>query len=484
MYHIHQEELFSFEELLKSSPDVKYSAVLEHLPMGMMLHAISKGKVRGRPETLNTRAMIYSLIIGKMEHMRFTKDVVKRLRTSIEFRTLCRFTGSDRIPSEAAYSRLVTKLERCGILRHVQDVLVDQAISEGFLTGEVLALDSSQVEAFDRNPKLDESRKNVAPKASSPASAEEAALLPKEAGELAKEAKPEKPKRTKRGRIPKAEEAAWQEQVKAYEASLTFFEKEVADMLPATYEELVACMPRYPSTGAKGDPRGTHRVKYWFGYKVNLLVDTSSQYIVTGVTCSAHVSDQRPALVLLKRLEERFPRLRVQYVLADKGYDGEPIYRQIRKLGAFGIIPLVHRSRLPAGRDGHCRPLCQAGHAYRYDSYDPKRDRIKLTRPKACPNCPFKDSGCQKVYQIRVEDDIRKYTAPGRGSEAFKQLFKQRTAIERVFSYLKLYFEMGSTRKLKTRAGVDVDLSCLTYNLCKLALDYTNKKMDEAKQAA
>lgn len=72
--------------------EAKYSAILEHVPMGIILHAVSKKSTRGRSESLNTRAMMYSLIIGKLEHIRYTKDLIKRLRTSSEFRRLCRFT--------------------------------------------------------------------------------------------------------------------------------------------------------------------------------------------------------------------------------------------------------------------------------------------------------------------------------------------------------------------------------------------------------
>lgn len=66
MYHIQQEELFSFEELMEMSADLKYSAVLEHAPIVMILHAVNKRNHHGRPESLNTRAMIHSLIIGIM----------------------------------------------------------------------------------------------------------------------------------------------------------------------------------------------------------------------------------------------------------------------------------------------------------------------------------------------------------------------------------------------------------------------------------
>ncbi|MCA1296696.1 transposase [Paenibacillus sp. alder61] len=478
MYSIRQEELFPFEDLFKMSSATKADFVLEQLPIEKILYAISppRPRRRGRPEFVNTRAMIYSLILGKMEHIVFTKDLIRRLKDSPEFAIRCRFTGSDPIPSEASYSRLITKLLECRIFRTLMEDLADQATAEEFLLGDSLALDSAGVEAFDRNPSLNREQalkeENLPTETDEPSFLEEVETIPTE------KAKPQKPKRSKRGRVPKAEEAAWQAELAAYHNSLSLFEREVADMLPCSYDELLADMPQYASTGAKGDPRRSGRMKYWYGYKLNIVVDCQSQYILTGETCSAHVSDQRPAIMLLKRIKERFPNLPVRHVLADKGYDSEPVYRAIRDLGAFPLIPLIHRSKeSPEGKDKHLRPICRKGHSYLYDSYDSKRDTVKFTRPKECPTCPFQAEGCQKVFKFRVEENIRAYTAPGRGSKAFKQLFKLRTAVERVFAYLKLYLGLVSSRKLKKRAFVDMDLSCLTYNLCKLAIDRLNRSL-------
>lgn len=479
MYSIRQEELFPFEDLFKMSSCAKADLVLEQLPIEKILHAIAPPRRRGRPESLNVRAMIYSLVLGKMEHMIYTKDIVRRLKDSLEFAIRCRFTGADSIPSEASYSRLVSKLAECEIFRTLQEDLADQARAEAFLLGEDLAMDSSAVEAFDRNPSLN--REEAVTKENLPAESDEPTFLEETEVIPEKKSKPQKPKRSKRGRVPKAEEAAWQAELAAYYNSLSLFEREVADMLPASYDELVADMPQYASTGAKGDPRGSGHVKYWYGYKLNVVVDCQSQYILTGATCSAHVSDQRLAIVLLKRIKERFPGLPVRHVLADKGYDSEPVYRAIRDLGAFPLIPLIHRSKkLPEGKDEHLRPTCKQGHSYVYDSYDPQRNTVKFTRPKECASCPFQAEDCQKVFKFRVEENIRAYTAPGRGSMAFKELFKLRTAVERVFAYLKLYLGLASSRKLNKRAFVDMDLSCMTYNLCKLALDRLNRSLQAA----
>ncbi|MGG1550243.1 transposase [Paenibacillus ferrarius] len=478
MYNIQQGELFSFEELLEMSVEQKYVAILEHLPMERILRSVAKKSVLGRAESLNTRAMVYSLIIGKIERIRYTKDLIGRLRTHVEFRKMCRFTDSDRIPSEAAYSRLAKKLEQTGVLQTVMDILVDRAIAAEWISGSALAMDGSHIECFDRNPHLDK-KKNGTP--STDATLNDQSLV---STETVTAAKPSKPKRSKRGRVPKAEEAAWQEQVQAYKASLSWFERDVSDMLDASYDELIRDMPTEPGIGAKGDVRGKGTTKYWYGYRYHTVVDTASQYIVTGEICSANVSEQRVAIVMLKRIKERFSALKILHVLADKGYDSEPVYLQIRRLGSLPLIPLIHRSPLPEGADRYFRPLCGQGHPYRYDSYDAKQKTVKYTRPKECKTCSLAGDECQRVHKFRIDEDVRRYCAPGRGSKKFAELFKQRVAVERVFAYLKLYFNLDMTRKLKKRAFVDYHLSCLTYNLCKYSLDHLNRSIRELNQVA
>jgi hypothetical protein len=48
---------------------------------------------------------------------------------------------------------------------------------------------------------------------------------------------------------------------------------------------------------------------------------------------------------------------------------------------------------------------------------------------------------CQKVYKIKITTDLRKYcSAPARGSKAWKEIAKRRSAAERVNAYLKEFF--------------------------------------------
>ena len=123
----------------------------------------------------------------------------------------------------------------------------------------------------------------------------------------------------------------------------------------------------------------------------------------------------------------------------DAGYDYEPIYTQVHQMGQQSVIAYNRRNEPePVGFDRHFAPTCVREHAYRYDSFDSKYETLKYTQPKACKDCPLLNEGvCQKVWKIKITKDLRRYTAPARGSKAWKMIFKRRTAVERVNAYLK-----------------------------------------------
>lgn len=481
MYSIQQTELFSFDQLLEMQPEDKYSYIFKHLNLSPALIALGKVYSRGRPGQLNYRAMIYSLLIAKMERIEFVKDIVRRLRTSIEFRNQCRFTGSDRTPSEASYSRLIKELERNGALEKIQDSLVRDAIDEDFISGTHLVVDSSPVEAWDCQSTA-AAIKRKAHRRKNENQEPSMELLPLQ------EADPSQPppKLNKliygRGRTTKKEAERRRKERETHEETLGPFEKSVEKMLDYTYHQLLHATPREPSRCAKKNSKG--KMTSWYGYKANLLVDADSQYILTGVMTSAHLHDQRPAVVLLKALEHKFSSLSVKHVLGDRGYDCTPLYRFTRSLNAYPIFDYVHHTKPPKGYDECFRPLCQKGFAYVYDSFDPKYETIKYTMPKECKECPLAGQGCQKVHKIKMDQDIRKYTFPARGSQSYKTLFNKRSAVERVFAYLKEYFGLHRTRHRGKRANVDFQLSTLAYNLSKLALDKMNKQLTLGERAA
>jgi transposase len=112
MYNIQQESLFSLSDLLEMSPEDTYGYLFEILDINLFLRVVSKKVILAAPPQLNYAAMLHSLFMRIVERITTIKDLRKRLKRSIEFCRDCGFTGSDRIPSEASYTRLIQKLQK------------------------------------------------------------------------------------------------------------------------------------------------------------------------------------------------------------------------------------------------------------------------------------------------------------------------------------------------------------------------------------
>lgn len=187
---------------------------------------------------------------------------------------------------------------------------------------------------------------------------------------------------------------------------------------------------------------------------------------------SGSLNDGKAAIPLLKGIDKKFPSLRLNFALMDAGYDYDAIYEQVHRMKGYSIIAYNKKNEPdPIGFDENFAPTCVREHSYRYDSFDKKYQTLKYTRPKECINCPLaEDSLCQKVYKIKVKNDLRRYSAPARGSEAWKERFKERSSVERVIGYLKEFFQLNNIRyRTGERAKVHFDLVTLVYNGMKLA---------------
>src|SRR5690625_2206998 len=170
----------------------------------------------------------------------------------------------------------------------------------------------------------------------------------------------------------------------------------------------------------------------------------------------------------------------------DAGYDYEPIYEQVYLMGQQSVIAYNKRNESePIGFDKHFAPTCFREHPYRYDSYDSKYETLKYTQPKECIDCPLANEAiCQKVFKMKITKDLRKYTAPARGSQAWQKIFNRRTAVERVNGYLKEFFQLNNVRyRTGKRAKVHFDIVTLIYNASKLAVDRINVLLNQQQVA-
>lgn len=436
---IRQGSLFDLQDLYELEPTDRFDAVFQTIEIDPILAIVSKKALYGAPVQLNYAAMIYSLAARILERIPTIKDLIKRLKHDYMFRLDCGFLLSDAIPSEASYSRMLTKLSESDVLERVQETQIFQAILEGFVTDDTIAIDATHIEARDQPPVKEEKTES-------------------------------EPK--KRGRKSKEEQEKWLQKQTEREAALSIFEKTIEAQLDVPLEELRASVPLAPKWGIKKNSQGKNA--FWFGYKGHLAVGTKSQYILQSLFSSGNLNDGKAAIPLLKGIQERLSMLSISYSTLDAGYDYQAIYKQIYQMGTHSIIAYNKKNESEEeGFDQHFAPTCVREHSYRYDSYDPSYETLKYTRPKECKDCPLADDTlCQKVYKVKITTDLRRYTAPARGSKAWKNLYKQRSAVERVIAYLKEFFQLNNVRfRTGKRAKVHFDFTHLVYNGAKLACD-------------
>jgi len=449
---IRQGSLFDMQDLYELEPTKRFEAIFSTLNIEPLLFAVSKKTVYGAPTELNYPAMIYALVARIVERIPTIKDLVKRLRNDFMFHLECGFLFSDCIPSEASFSRFTQKLSESKALETVQETVLLQAIQEGSVDDDVVSFDATHFESRDR-------------------------ATPQE--------KKPKTEPKKRGRKPKAEQKAYQQEKQERDGQKTIYEKTIEDQLYVSLETLRTDVPLHPNWWIKKNSEGKNT--FWFGFKAHLAVGSKSQYILQSLMSSASLNDGKAAIPLLKGLQKRLSSLTVQYGVFDAGYDYDAIYRQLHQMKVKAIIAYNKRNEGELlGLDEHFAPTCVREHSYRYDSFDEKYQTLKYTQPNECKTCPLAhDSLCQKVYKIKMETDIRKYSAPDRGSEAWKKLYHQRSAVERVNAYLKEFFQLKNVRyRSGKRAKVHFDLVTLVYNASKLAVDRINRQMKEMNQAA
>lgn len=448
---IRQESLFDIQELYDLEPTHRFEAIFSAIDIDPIFAVVTKKSRYGRPVELNYAAMIQSLIVRITERIPTIKDLVKRLKHDIIFRLDCGFLVPDEVPSEAAYSRLISQISESNVLETVQETLIKRAISEGYISDDTVAIDATHFEARDQAP----------PKEVKPTS---------------------KPK--KRGRKSKEEREQWLKEQAEKEASLPIYEKKIEDLLDVPLTELRKKVPQSPKWGVKKNSENKN--EFWFGYKGHLAVSASSQYILETLFTSGNLNDGKAAIPLLKGIKN-IPLSTLRYQTMDAGYDFEPIYTLVHRMGQQSVIAYNKRNEPePIGFDKHFAPTCFREHSYRYDSYDAKYETLKYTRPKECVDCPLADEDiCQKVFKMKITKDLRKYTAPARGSKAWQKIYNQRASVERVNAYLKEHFQLNNVRyRSGKRAKVHFDLVTLVYNASKLAVDRINAALQQQAQAA
>ena len=241
---------------------------------------------------------------------------------------------------------------------------------------------------------------------------------------------------------------------------------------------------RRQSRGRKGDNRGEHdanwgvksythnrtdgsvqrKTKSWFGFKVHTIVDATYELPLAFEVTKASEPEQPMAFELLEQLKQNQPLVleSAKYFMADRGYDDGKLHGELWNV--YGIKPVIGIRNLwqkPEGVDATRAVKSLEGVAYDfegnvycYNSYGHRHkmahggfEKDRQTIKYRCPAHHYGEhcagqSQCRIARSVRVpiSEDQRIFGPLARDSYKWKDLYKKRTAVERVYSRLDTSF--------------------------------------------
>jgi hypothetical protein len=169
-----------------------------------------------------------------------------------------------------------------------------------------------------------------------------------------------------------------------FRRKLAGFKDAVADVLTASVDRLRDTLPGFGATVAVDatdvkawansfkpdtDPDAAVGAKkkghlfYWRGYKVHLAVDADSELPIWFNVTAANTYDGHALAPVLTDATQRFDWFKPEYVLADKGYDSEKLFRFVGEgLGATPVIDVQakHPPKKPSARTKSDFRPCEA----------------------------------------------------------------------------------------------------------------------------
>ncbi|MEK4874077.1 transposase [Bacillus sp. FSL W8-0102] len=237
--------------------------------------------------------------------------------------------------------------------------------------------------------------------------------------------------------------------------------------------------------GAKFDSFGNKIT--WFGYKMHLSVDTKSELPMAIEVTPAHINDGDVAPQLIEQVKS-CTNSKIDFLIMDGGYDQLKNYESAKNIGAQAIIPLNLRNEKepPEGIASNGTPRCSMGYEMTY--WGANKDQLKFRCPHATGkvDCPLGMAACSSsnygmVVKINVNKDLRRYSNPHRDSKRWKELYNERTSVERCNSRMKSDLTANSLHvwgidKVKTH----IYLNAIVLLVSALAMAKESKKQQTA----
>jgi hypothetical protein len=215
------------------------------------------------------------------------------------------------------------------------------------------------------------------------------------------------------------------------------------------------------------DAGNVTRVVEWFGFKLHLLVDVKHEVSLAYKITNTKAGDGETLPEILAAAQANLPPGRIETLAYDKAADTNEVHELLSKNRIKAVIQNrslwkeEHERMLP-GHDGNSNIVYdEAGTIYCYDrvsepmvrhpmayiGYEPARETIKYRCPAKhqgweCPMSKICNAGKEYGLTVRVprEIDWRRFPALPRTTKKFEEMYKGRTAVERVNARLKIFW--------------------------------------------
>ena len=220
------------------------------------------------------------------------------------------------------------------------------------------------------------------------------------------------------------------------------------------------------------------QVVEWFGYKVHLLVDVKHEVILAWQMTSPKTTDNEMIEPLVEQAAANLPAGRIETLAYDKAADDGKVHALLHEHGITPVIELRsqwqnQREKLVPGQERRGNivyteegtVLCINTKGRPGEQLDPDHKPVPIRQPMAyagheksrgtlkyrCParhqgwECPM-SSYCNQgknyglTVRVKREIDLRRFPPVPRSTKKFEELYKGRTAVERVNARLKLFW--------------------------------------------
>jgi hypothetical protein len=254
-------------------------------------------------------------------------------------------------------------------------------------------------------------------------------------------------------------------------------------------------------THSEGREDGTlwETVVKWFGYKRHLVVEAEYELPVAYEVTTASAGEAPVAPKLAKRLKERHSEVfrACEAWLGDRGYDDGKFIEEL--WDEHEIKPVIairdmwkdgEETRRVTGTRNvvydfqgtvscHC-PKTGEGRRMAYGGFEQTRGTLKYRCPAShygvdCAGATRCEVG--QAVRIPMEKARRIFTPPARSSYAWKDLYKKRTAVERVNSRLDVSFGFEE-HFIRGRAKMKVRVGLALIVMLAMALGRVKEKQD------